>query len=125
MPIYEYACSACKTVFEEWQSSFQEQEQKCPQCGLLCKRLISQSAFHLKGSGWYVTDYANSGAKENPSVAAVQGETSSSSGEASAVQSGAGSLSADASAVQSGAGRSSADASPKTDVVSAENVSKK
>ena len=28
------------------------------------KKLISQSTFHLKGSGWYVTDYASKGSKD-------------------------------------------------------------
>ena len=31
---------------------------KCPQCSERLQKLISQSAFHLKGSGWYATDYA-------------------------------------------------------------------
>ncbi|MBI9081463.1 MAG: zinc ribbon domain-containing protein [Pseudodesulfovibrio sp.] len=58
MPIYEYQCQKCQTIFEEWQSGFEEREMPCPECGEESKRLISHTSFHLKGSGWYVTDYA-------------------------------------------------------------------
>jgi putative FmdB family regulatory protein len=58
MPIYEYQCGGCQAVFEEWQSGFEEREMQCPQCGEPATRLISHTSFQLKGSGWYVTDYA-------------------------------------------------------------------
>ncbi|MFH1914727.1 MAG: zinc ribbon domain-containing protein [Pseudomonadota bacterium] len=58
MPIYEYRCTGCDAVFEEWQSGFEEREMACPECGRPASRLISHTSFHLKGSGWYVTDYA-------------------------------------------------------------------
>lgn len=58
MPIYEYQCQECQSVFEDWQSGFDEKEMECPECGESAKRLISHTSFHLKGSGWYVTDYA-------------------------------------------------------------------
>jgi putative FmdB family regulatory protein len=58
MPIYEYQCPSCDSVFEEWQSGFEEREMRCPECGQPANRLISHTSFHLKGSGWYVTDYA-------------------------------------------------------------------
>ena len=35
----------------------------CPHCGGRLEKLISSPAFHLKGSGWYVTDYARKGEK--------------------------------------------------------------
>ncbi len=63
MPIYEYKCQKCGHVFEEWQSGFEECEQSCPTCGGESKRLISNTSFVLKGTGWYVTDYAG----KNPS----------------------------------------------------------
>jgi len=40
---------------------------KCPTCGAKVTKLISQSAFHLKGSGWYITDYGKNGAKDTSS----------------------------------------------------------
>ncbi|WP_028575223.1 FmdB family zinc ribbon protein [Desulfonatronovibrio hydrogenovorans] len=59
MPIYEYRCSDCQQVFEEWQKGFEDRDMVCPVCGGASSRLISNSAFVLKGSGWYVTDYCN------------------------------------------------------------------
>jgi putative FmdB family regulatory protein len=60
MPIYEYRCNDCQQVFEEWQKGFEDREMVCPVCGGASFRLISSSAFVLKGSGWYVTDYCQS-----------------------------------------------------------------
>jgi putative FmdB family regulatory protein len=65
MPIYEYSCKKCGD-FEVSQRMTEESLKKCPTCGAKVTKLISQSAFHLKGSGWYVTDYAKNGtAKES------------------------------------------------------------
>ena len=60
MPIYEYACEHCG-VFEEMQRITDPPLAKCPKCKRKVRRLISQTSFHLKGSGWYVTDYARKG----------------------------------------------------------------
>ena len=58
MPIYEYVCNACGHQFEEWQKITDAPVRKCPVCGeRRVERLVSLSSFHLKGSGWYVTDY--------------------------------------------------------------------
>ncbi|MDZ7758659.1 MAG: zinc ribbon domain-containing protein [Desulfovermiculus sp.] len=62
MPIYEYSCEDCQHVFEEWQKDFTDKEITCPICGGRSKRMISNTAFILKGSGWYVTDYARGAA---------------------------------------------------------------
>jgi putative FmdB family regulatory protein len=61
MPIYEYHCDACGNEFEEMQKFSDAPIDKCPRCGGHSRRLISQSTFVLKGTGWYVTDYANKG----------------------------------------------------------------
>ena len=60
MPIYEYHCNSCGSEFEEFMSiSVKAPKVACPQCGSKrTKRMISQTSFQLKGSGWYVTDYA-------------------------------------------------------------------
>ena len=58
MPIYEYSCPECHQIFEEWQQDFEEREVDCPVCSTPSKRVISNTSFILKGSGWYVTDYA-------------------------------------------------------------------
>ena len=63
MPIYEYACKKCGN-FEITQRITEEPLKKCPTCGTKVTKLISPSAFHLKGSGWYMTDYGKNGAKD-------------------------------------------------------------
>jgi len=58
MPIYEYQCEQCGAVEEALQKFSDKPLTKCHQCSGKLHKLISQSAFHLKGTGWYVTDYA-------------------------------------------------------------------
>jgi putative FmdB family regulatory protein len=60
MPIYEYQCAACGRVTEKWQKISEPPLTVCPACGGGLSKLISSCAFHLKGSGWYVTDYGGS-----------------------------------------------------------------
>jgi len=62
MPIYEYRCPDCEQIFEEWQKDFEERQVPCPVCGNLSDRIMSNTTFVLKGTGWYVTDYAKKGA---------------------------------------------------------------
>ncbi len=69
MPIYEYRCEDCEQIFEEWQKDFKEQDVPCPVCGAQSRRLISNTSFILKGTGWYVTDYCKSGTSTNASGA--------------------------------------------------------
>jgi len=59
MPIYEYRCSDCGHEFEVTQKITADPLTECISCGGKVKKLISTSSFHLKGTGWYVTDYAN------------------------------------------------------------------
>lgn len=59
MPIYEYRCNDCQQIFEEWQTSFEEKELSCPICGGNSQRVMSNTSFVLKGTGWYTTDYCN------------------------------------------------------------------
>lgn len=59
MPLYEYECTKCGRVEEAFQRFSDKPLSKCRHCSGKLQKLISQSAFHLKGSGWYVTDYAN------------------------------------------------------------------
>ena len=63
MPIYEYQCAACGHTFDTIQSFKEEVLVDCPVCKeQTLKKLVSASAFHLKGSGWYVTDFSASAA---------------------------------------------------------------
>jgi len=58
MPIYEYQCDACGHVLETLQKISEPPLTTCPACGAAAlKKLISASAFRLKGGGWYETDF--------------------------------------------------------------------
>lgn len=60
MPIYEYHCQTCGT-FEVNQRITAAPLRRCPACNGKVRKLISSTSFQLKGSGWYVTDYASKG----------------------------------------------------------------
>jgi putative FmdB family regulatory protein len=60
MPVYEYQCSQCGQIEEALQKISDSPLETCSHCKGHLKKLISQSTFHLKGSGWYVTDYGGS-----------------------------------------------------------------
>ena len=58
MPIYEYECVKCHQTTEAVQKFSDPPSTDCPHCHGRLKKLMSLNSFHLKGSGWYVTDYA-------------------------------------------------------------------
>jgi putative FmdB family regulatory protein len=65
MPIYEYQCAACGHRFETLQKISDKPFNTCPDCGKdALTKLISASAFRLKGGGWYETDF-KTGSKKN------------------------------------------------------------
>jgi putative FmdB family regulatory protein len=74
MPIYEYQCADCGKIEEALQKVSEAPLTTCTHCSGKLNKLISHSAFHLKGSGWYVTDYANKG---NPPPAATNEKSGS------------------------------------------------
>lgn len=57
MPIYEYKCLDCGKIFEVFQKITEEPLNTCRFCNGKVQKLISQCSFHLKGTGWYATDY--------------------------------------------------------------------
>jgi len=59
MPIYEYECIKCGKIEEAIQKFSDKSLTKCKHCSGKLHKLISQNSFHLKGTGWYVTDYPN------------------------------------------------------------------
>jgi putative FmdB family regulatory protein len=59
MPIYEYECDACGQISEEIQKFSDLPLTTCKHCQGNLHKLISHSAFHLKGGGWYVSEYGN------------------------------------------------------------------
>ena len=58
MPLREYQCDACGHRFEVIQKMSDPPLDACPKCGEILRKLQAAPAFHLKGSGWYATDYA-------------------------------------------------------------------
>ncbi|VAW91650.1 Type I antifreeze protein [hydrothermal vent metagenome] len=65
MPIYEYECGVCGHTFEAFQKMVDAPLKECPECKKAAlKKLISASAFRLKGDGWYETDF-KTGSKKN------------------------------------------------------------
>ncbi|MBI2897248.1 MAG: zinc ribbon domain-containing protein [Deltaproteobacteria bacterium] len=82
MPTYEYRCEACGHEFDEVQKITEPPVQRCPKCKKKkAHRLISQGNFILKGSGWYVTDYAGKGQGKKKSENAESKEPSESKSE--------------------------------------------
>lgn len=61
MPIYEYSCKKCGKTIEVIQKFSDPVLKKHQGCGGALTKLVSASAFQLKGTGWYVTDYARKG----------------------------------------------------------------
>lgn len=66
MPIYEYECIKCGTHMEALQKITDSPLKKCQSNGCMgrLRRLMSNSSFVLKGSGWYVTDYPSDARKK-------------------------------------------------------------
>ncbi|MDP9055577.1 MAG: zinc ribbon domain-containing protein [Acidobacteriota bacterium] len=77
MPLYEYKCQSCGKTFEVIQKFADEPLKTHPECGGIVERLFSAPAFHLKGTGWYATDYG----KGNGKSAAAKSEDSKKSGD--------------------------------------------
>lgn len=64
MPIYEYICDACGKKFELIENFHNDKEKDCQYCSGRAKRVVSQSSFVLKGTGWYLTDYAKKSSQQ-------------------------------------------------------------
>jgi putative FmdB family regulatory protein len=75
VPLYEYQCDACGHRFEVIQKFSDPPVATCPKCGGTVHKMQSAPAFHLKGTGWYVTDYAKSGAGTTKEKETKESET--------------------------------------------------
>jgi len=76
MPIYEYQCDTCGAQRELILKHGEIARPTCTACRKRMRRVISKTAFILKGSGWYVTDYPSDARKkglegEKPAPAAA------------------------------------------------------
>ncbi len=62
MPIYEYKCTNCGFQKEYLRKVSDPAETDCPSCGQATfSKMVTAAGFQLKGTGWYVTDFRNSG----------------------------------------------------------------
>ncbi len=74
MPIYEYQCASCGTVFDSLQKMSDPDPDACPQCDQpKISRRVTAPSFRLAGSGWYETDFKKDGDKKRN----LAGESSS------------------------------------------------
>ena len=88
MPIYEYRCTSCHQTFEVIQKLSDAPLRNCSHCSGPLQKLISRTAFHLKGGGWFINDYGESrsrgadekGTKEPKSSEGGEADSKSSSG---------------------------------------------
>ena len=75
MPLYEYECDACGRRFEVILKSSDTTVETCTHCGKgPVHRQLSSPAIQFKGTGWYVTDYAQKG-KSDPSSTNASAKT--------------------------------------------------
>lgn len=80
MPIYEYECPKCGRfeVLQKVSEKAVKSKPDCddPKCPCAAERVISSSSFHLKGAGWYKTDYPGAGSSKGKSGAGDKGKSS-------------------------------------------------
>ncbi|EKE01281.1 MAG: hypothetical protein ACD_21C00173G0001 [uncultured bacterium] len=73
MPIYEYKCKKCGHEFEQLQKVTDKLLQTCPECGKKSLvKLVSNTSFQLKGTGWYVTDFKDKTPPKEKSTTATK-----------------------------------------------------
>ena len=83
MPIYEYLCKTCSEQHEIMQKMNDPPIHECPSCNApTLQKLVSSSAFHLKGTGWYVTDFRDQDKNKKKSPAEEKNEKPANDAEA-------------------------------------------
>ena len=101
MPIYEYRCLDCGHQFELLQKFSDPPAETCTSCSGTVQKLISRSAFHLKGSGWYVTDYGRNGSANGKATGKNDSESSTESSDTKSTSEGGGSASTTSASTES------------------------
>ena len=117
MPIYAYECGACGATHDFLQKMGEGRKRKCPSCGALrLRKLVTAAAFHLKGTGWYVTDFRDKDKKKGPEEGAEkksEGESKTeSAGKKDSSSSGDAKSSSDSKAAASTSGGGSSAGAP-------------
>jgi putative FmdB family regulatory protein len=84
MPIYEYRCERCGHQQEFLQKVSDAPLTVCTKCGEPSfSKMVTAAGFQLKGSGWYATDFKNSGkpaAKSSEKSSDKKGDSGSADG---------------------------------------------
>lgn len=76
VPLYEYQCDACGCRFEVIQKFSDPAVESCRECSKgPVRRLLSSPAIQFKGTGWYITDYAQKGKSDSSAGAPAKGDT--------------------------------------------------
>jgi putative FmdB family regulatory protein len=84
MPIYEYRCESCGHQQEFLQKVSDPPLTVCTKCGKpTFTKMVTAAGFQLKGSGWYATDFKNSGAKPAAKSSDAGAKSSDAAGESS------------------------------------------
>jgi putative FmdB family regulatory protein len=109
MPLYAYRCTKCGSEEEHIQRFSDPPKSACETCGGPLERLLSPTAFHLKGGGWYKDGYASSkpGSGDGGGSSSSGADSGSGSGSSSSSGSGSGSGSGGASSSDGGGSGSS------------------
>ncbi len=72
MPIYAYRCEDCGHAQDFLQKMSDPLIAVCPNCGSThFRKQLTAAGFQLKGGGWYVTDFRDSGKKPDTASTAV------------------------------------------------------
>ncbi len=88
MPIYAYKCGACGHAKDVLQKISDAPLTQCPSCAAEAfSKQLTAPGFQLKGSGWYATDFKNSGSKPAAAPAAASSDAGSASAPAPAAAS--------------------------------------
>jgi len=75
MPLYQYKCNDCETIFERQQRMVEPPVRECPECQGSVRRLITSVGVVFKGSGFYVTDNRNGNGRVQSASSTPKTET--------------------------------------------------
>lgn len=73
MPMYEYRCKSCNHNYELRQKFSDPPATECPLCKGEVEKMISRTAFSLKGAGWFDSGYCPKTEAPKPTACAAGG----------------------------------------------------
>ncbi|MCE9579225.1 MAG: zinc ribbon domain-containing protein [Deltaproteobacteria bacterium] len=88
MPVYEYRCTTCEREFEYQQRMSDPPRDVCENCGGPLERIISRTAFQLKGGGWYKDLYASTKPGESGGASSTKSDSAAAPAPAASSDSG-------------------------------------